>query len=236
MSGAPDLLDVRGLVVAYDKKQVLHGVDLAVPPGAIVALVGHNGAGKTTLLRAALGLVPRLAGSVAFDGAPVPAGRVAATVQRGLAFVPQGRSTFRSMSVGDNLALALATRPGREAERLALVHRLFPILRERRASPAGKLSGGQQQMLALSLALLREPRLIMLDEPSTGLAPVLVEEVFRRIVELRDELGISVVVVDQNVRQLLRFADRVSVLKAGRMIFAGRPDEVGDDEALWELF
>jgi branched-chain amino acid transport system ATP-binding protein len=224
------------VVVAYHKKNVLHGVSLAVGKREIVALIGHNGAGKTTLMRAAVGLVPWKAGSIEFDGAPVLPGRVAATVGRGLALVPQGRNTFRSLEVGENLRIAIAAAGPDAAARLDDVYAMFPILRDRARQPAGKLSGGQQQMVALALALVRGPRLVMLDEPSTGLAPVLVDEVFRRVVEMRERLGISVLVVDQNVRRLLRIVDRVIVLKAGAIVFDGAPGTIENDEQLWRLF
>lgn len=230
------MLDVRDLVVGYNQKDVLHGVSLGVGKAEIVALVGHNGAGKTTLMRAALGLTPCTSGSVVFDGQAVDAGHVAQTVARGLAFVPQGRNTFRSLKVAENLDIAVnAAGPG-AAARVDEVFAMFPILRERLAQPAGKLSGGQQQMVALALALVRGPRLMMLDEPSTGLSPVMVDEVFRRVVEMRERFGISVLIVDQNVRRLLGMVDRVAVLKAGRKVFDGSPASIMSDDQLWQLF
>ena len=230
------MLDVRDLVVGYNQKNVLHGVSLTVNKAEIVALVGHNGAGKTTLMRSALGLTPSSSGSVMFDGQAVEAGQVAQTVTRGLAFVPQGRNTFRSLKVAENLDIAVnAAGPG-AAARLDEVFAMFPILRERLAQPAGKLSGGQQQMVALALALVRGPLLIMLDEPSTGLSPVMVDEVFRRVVEMRERFGISVLIVDQNVRRLLGIVDRLAVLKAGRMVFDGSPGSITNDNQLWQFF
>lgn len=230
------ILDVRDLVVAYHQKDVLHGVSLAVEKAELVALVGHNGAGKTTLMRAALGLVPWSAGSVNFDGRRVMPGRVAETVRRGVAFVPQGRNTFRSLKVAENLDIAVKAAGSEAAARLDNVFAMFPILRERLQQPAGKLSGGQQQMVALALAMVRGPRLVMLDEPSTGLAPVLVDEVFRRVVEMRERFGISVLIVDQNVRRLLGIVDRIAVLKAGRIVFDGPPAGIASDDHLWRLF
>ena len=230
------MLDIRDLVVGYHQKDVLHGVSLGVARAELVALVGHNGAGKTTLMRAALGLAERSAGSVVFDGSAVLPGQVAQTVRRGLAFVPQGRNTFRSLTVADNLDIALKSAGPESVARLEEIFGMFPILRERLAQPAGKLSGGQQQMVALALALLRGPRLIMLDEPSTGLSPVLVDEVFKRVVEMRQRFGISVLIVDQNVRRLLAIVDRVAVFKAGRKVFDGPPSSIAGDEQLWQLF
>ncbi len=230
------ILDIRNLVVGYHKKDVLHGVSMRIERKEIVALVGHNGAGKTTLMRAAVGLVPWSRGSIEFDGAAVIPGRVAATVRRGLAFVPQGRNTFRSLKVADNLDIALKSADPRAATRVDDVFAMFPVLRERLQQPAGRLSGGQQQMVALALALVRGPRLVMLDEPSTGLAPKLVEDVFRRVSEMRERFGISVLVCDQNVRRLLGIVDRVVVLKAGSIVFDGQPAEIATDEDLWRLF
>ena len=230
------MLDIRDLVVAYHQKDVLHGVSLGVGRAEIVALVGHNGAGKTTLMRAALGLAAHSAGSVVFDGQPVLPGRVAKTVGRGLAFVPQGHNTFRSLKVAENLDIAVNAAGPAAAARLEEVFAMFPILRERLQQAAGKLSGGQQQMVALALALVRGPRLIMLDEPSTGLAPVMVDEVFRRVAEMRQRFGISVLIVDQNVRRLLAIVDRVAVLKAGRKVFEGPPASIEGDDQLWQLF
>lgn len=230
------MLEVRDLAVGYNQKNVLHGVSLDVDKAQIVALVGHNGAGKTTLMRSALGLTQCNAGSVVFDGQAVVSGRVAQTVARGLSFVPQGHNTFRSLKVAENLDIAVnAAGPG-AAARVDEVFAMFPILRERLAQPAGKLSGGQQQMVALALALVRGPRMIMLDEPSTGLSPVLVDEVFSRVVEMRERFGISVLIVDQNVRRLLGIVDRVAVLKAGHKVFDGPPASITNDEKLWQLF
>jgi len=230
------MLNVSGLVVAYGKKQVLHGVDLSAAEGEIVGLVGHNGAGKTTILRSIVGLAPRQAGTVTFGGEPVPAGGVAANVRRGIAFVPQGRNIFSTLTVAENLAIPLSLAGEEGRARLEAVESMFPLLRERRSALASTLSGGQRQMLALGIAILRGPRLILLDEPSTGLAPFLVEEVFRRIVEMRDRFGMAVIVVDQNVSRLLGLCDRMVVLKAGAVVFDGSAEGLGADRSLWSLF
>ncbi|MGF7161008.1 branched-chain amino acid transport system ATP-binding protein [Rhodoligotrophos appendicifer] len=230
------MLSLDRVTVAYGRKQILHDISLGLEEGEIAALVGHNGAGKTTVLRTAIGLVAPAAGEIIFDGVPVLADKTAAAVARGLAFVPQGRNTFRSMTVAENLDIAVSAGGEAAPGRMGLIDEMFPILRERKTSSAGKLSGGQQQMLALACALLRGPRLIMLDEPSTGLAPVLVDEVFRRVADMRDRLGVSVLVVDQNVTKLLKLVDRIFVLKAGRIVFSGRPADIDGDEQLWSLF
>jgi branched-chain amino acid transport system ATP-binding protein len=230
------MLNVRDVSVAYGKKQVLHQVSLEIDKGEILALVGHNGAGKTTLLRTIVGLTPRTSGSVVFEGADMPSKAVVQNVNRGVAFVTQGRNTFSTMTIGENLAVAISAGGREAAERLPMIEAMFPLLKERRGAIASTLSGGQRQMLALGLALLRGPKLIILDEPSTGLAPVLVSNVFKQVIEMRDKLGLSVIVVDQNVRQLLSFSDRVSILKAGRVVYAGAPAEIADDQSLWSHF
>jgi branched-chain amino acid transport system ATP-binding protein len=229
------MLEIADLRVAYDAKQVLHGVSLSARPGRIVGLVGHNGAGKTTLLRAALGLVRRSAGTIAFAGRAVRFGDTAALVRAGLCLVPEGRGIFRQLSVRDNLAIAADAAAGTPLVTRDEALRLFPVLAEKRDQRAQTLSGGQQQMLAVAAALLRGPRLVMLDEPSTGLAPVLVDEVFATIAGLRDRFGLGVLVVDQNVSRLLQLCDELHVMKAGEIIFSGPPGKLAVAD-LWKLF
>lgn len=228
------MLEVQDLRVAYGKKLAVDGVSLTVGEGELAALVGHNGAGKTTVMRAVLGLTPRSGGTVRFAGRTLGPDDAETAVGHGLAFVPQGRNTFRTMTVAENLDVARGAGSGPIG--LPEVLAMFPILAERRRQRAGSLSGGQQQMLALAMTLLRNPRLIMLDEPSTGLAPVLVEGVFRTVRDLRERYGVSVLVIDQNVRRLLDLVDRVHVMKAGRLIHAGSPATLAGDDALWQLF
>jgi branched-chain amino acid transport system ATP-binding protein len=229
------MLEVAGLEVAFGGRRVLHAIDLTVGAGEIVALIGHNGAGKTTLLRSIMGLLRPVGGRIVAAGAPVSAGRSAAVARAGLAFVPQGRNVFRDLTVAENLALSReAAGAAALPERVAF--ELFPVLAERRAQVAGSLSGGQQQMLGLGIALLRRPKLIMLDEPSTGLAPILVEEVFRAVATLQREYGTGFLIVDQNVRALLSLSQRVYVLKSGRVVHAGQAASLDDSETLWSLF
>jgi branched-chain amino acid transport system ATP-binding protein len=230
------MLEVSNLSVAYGDKRVLGDVNLRVDAREIIALVGHNGAGKTTLLRAIAALIAPLAGTIRFEASLVRPGTTPALVRAGLSFVPQGRNTFRELSVGENLRVARSSARHDGAPPDEKVFLLFPALRERLGHRAGSLSGGQQQMLALACALLRAPRLIMLDEPSTGLAPVLVESVFDTIATLRRELGTSILVVDQNVTALLEIADRVYVLKEGEVIYGGSPDALRESEGLWQYF
>jgi len=229
------MLEIADLRVAYDTKQVLHGVSIAARPGRIVGLVGHNGAGKTTILRSALGLVRRSGGTIRFFDRAVGHGDTAALVRAGLCLVPEGRGIFRPLSVGDNLAIAAGAASGKPIVTRDEVLQLFPILAERLDRPAQTLSGGQQQMLAIAAALLRAPRLVLLDEPSTGLAPVLVDEVFATIASLRDRFGLGVLVVDQNVGRLMELCDELHVLKAGEIVFAGAPQSLATAD-LWKLF
>jgi branched-chain amino acid transport system ATP-binding protein len=228
------MLDVRDLATGYRDKQVVLGGSLAVRREEIVALVGHNGAGKTTILRAIAGQLPAMRGEVRFEAKPVRQGDTARLARAGLAFVPQGRNTFPDLTIRENLDIA--SRPAAEGGITpAEIDRVFPPLAARRGALASTLSGGQRQMLALACALLRQPRLVLLDEPSTGLAPVLVESVFETIALLRSRFGLGVLVVDQNARRLATLADRVVVLKAGEVVFNGSPDALSRDEDLWRL-
>lgn len=230
------MLEVTGLAVTYAGKRVLDDIDFAVAEREIVGLVGHNGAGKTTLLRAIAGLVAPAEGTIRFAGRPVLPGTTPALVRSGLSFVPQGNNIFRDLSVGENLSIARSTCATASLEGEDDIFRLFPVLLERLRQRAGSLSGGQQQIVALAGALLRSPRLIMLDEPSTGLAPVLVEEVFRLISALRHDFGMSIVVVDQNVAALIEIVDRMYVFKTGGVVYSGLPDALRDSEVLWQFF
>ena len=212
-------LTVRGLTAGYGAIRLLHGVDLDVPAGALTAVVGPNGAGKTTLLRALSGLVPR-AGEIRFDGAALPASP-AAIVARGLGHVPEGRELFARMSVRENLELGAWRAPGGErAARIERVTALFPRLGERHRQLAGSLSGGEQQMLAIGRALMGNPRLLMLDEPSLGLAPRLIDLLLGVVHRLPAE-GITVLLVEQNVARALTLAEQAFVLERGRVTLRG---------------
>ena len=212
-------LSVRGLTAGYGAIRVLHGVDLDVPAGRLTAVVGPNGAGKTTLLRALSGLVTR-GGEVRFDGAPLPA-TAAAIVARGLGHVPEGRELFPRMTVRENLELGAWRAPGGErAARLERVIALFPPLGERHRQLAGSLSGGEQQMLAIGRALMGNPRLLMLDEPSLGLAPRLIDLLLGVVHRLAGE-GVTVLLVEQNVAKALALAEHAYVLERGRVALHG---------------
>ena len=220
------MLKVRNLEAGYGPLKVLKQVSLHVSAGEIVTLIGANGAGKSTLLRALSGLLATGGGEVLFDGKSIrglPAERV---VDLGIARVPEGRQVFAAMSVRENLILGgyVAARRGRDGQgtlrALERVHELFPVLRERTGQLAGTLSGGEQQMLAMGRALMTDPRLLMMDEPSMGLAPLIVRDIFRAIQRLRDE-GRTVLLVEQNARAALRIADRGYVIETGKLVLEG---------------
>ena len=223
MSG---LLEVQGLRAGYGRAEVLRGVDLSVGDGEIVALLGSNGAGKSTLNNTLCGVLPTWAGRVQFDGQDITGLHARDVVRAGLIQVPEGRRIFPNMSVLENLELGsyLRAKPHRVVNR-DKVFGIFPRLAERRAQLAGSLSGGEQQMLAIGRGLMAEPRLLILDEPSLGLSPLLVEELFGLIQRLHRE-GLAVLLVEQNVGQSLEIADRAYVLENGNVKFAGRPAEL----------
>lgn len=225
------LLTVEGLRVGYGKVEVLHGIDLTVRPGEIVALLGSNGAGKTTTLRALSGLEPVRGGTIALNGAGItnlPAHKIAAL---GLAHVPERRRLFAPLSVEENLKLGGYLIRGQHAElkrRIETMYALFPRLLERRLQLAGTLSGGEQQMVAIARALILQPRLLVLDEPSMGLAPLVVRAIFGIIKRLRDE-GMGILLVEQNARQTLKIADRAYVLENGAIMLEGDAATLAQD-------
>jgi branched-chain amino acid transport system ATP-binding protein len=231
------LLEARDLRVGYDGKQVLHGVSLAVGHAEIVGLIGHNGSGKSTIQKAIFGLVPVDSGEVRFDGAAITNRDAAVNAASGLALVPQARGVFGELTVSENLRLGgyLVRDPQVLAERIETMHSLFPVLRSRMGQIAGSLSGGEQQMVALGLALMRAPRALLLDEPSLGLSPAMIDRVLESVRAIVDRLGTSVLIAEQNVRQLFRIADRVYGLKVGRVVVEGSTAEL-DDTRLKELF
>ena len=210
------MLQLERVTSGYGRSPVLHEVSLEVRAGEIVALIGANGAGKSTLLNTVMGLVRRARGSIRFEGREIGAAATPAIVRAGLAQVPERRQLFGTMSVEENLRMGAYARHGRIAERLAAQYALFPILAERRRQAAETLSGGEQQMLAIARANMAEPRLLLLDEPSLGLAPLLVARSMREIAWLRAAGG-TVLVVEQNARAALGIADRAYVIENGRI-------------------
>ncbi len=218
------LLEIADLASGYGRTEVLRGVSLQVRPGEIVALLGSNGAGKTTLNHTVCGLVPATRGTVRFDGADLTKASARAVVQAGLIQVPEGRRIFPNPSVLENLELgAYARARGRRPQNLERVFATFPRLAERRAQKAGTMSGGEQQMLAIGRGLMAEPRLLILDEPSLGLSPRLVEEMFGLIRRLHADEGLAVLLVEQNVAQSLEIAQRAYVLENGALRCEGGP-------------
>jgi len=227
------VLAVRGLAVAYGPTEALRGIDLDVAAGETVCLLGGNGAGKTTTLRALSGQLRPRAGRIALDGADITALAPHRIAARGLVQVPEGRQIFATLTVGENLALgAWTTRdPAQAARRREAVLARFPRLGERLRQPAGALSGGEQQMLAIGRALMAAPRVLLLDEPSMGLAPLFVEEIFAVIAALRAE-RVTILLVEQNASAALDVADRAYVLETGRITLSGPAWKVANDPAV----
>ena len=226
------LLEVEGLRAAYGQVRVLEGIDFSIDKGRRVAMLGPNGAGKTTVLRALSGMV-RTSGRLEFDGASLAGRATAAIARQGVAHVPEGRGTFPTLTVEENLRLGAYVRRDGAAVRedIRRCYGWFPRLEERRRLHAGSLSGGEQQMLAVARALMLRPRLLMLDEPSLGLAPILTRELFRVLGEICDEQGMTVLLVEQNANLALDFADHAYVLESGRIALEGEADRIkGDDD------
>ncbi len=223
------MLKVRNLEAGYGKLRVLRRVSLHVAAGEIVTLIGANGAGKTTLLNTIAGLLPPRDGQILLDGTDITTATAQQIVRAGCSLVPEGRQVFAPLTVEENLILGAHVRRKREGKKalaeLEHVYELFPVLRERRKQLAGTLSGGEQQMLAMGRALMARPRLIMLDEPSTGLAPLIVKTIFEIISRLRDE-GNTVLLVEQNARAALHIADRGYVLETGKIILQGPAEDL----------
>ncbi|MBI4969113.1 MAG: ABC transporter ATP-binding protein [Rhodospirillales bacterium] len=214
------MLEVRKLTSHYGRIQALKGIDVIIEEGELVALVGANGAGKTTLLRTVSGVQPASAGAIWFDGRDITRMAADKRVAAGIAQVPEGRQVFGPLSVEDNLRLGAYRRKGENpAGDLERIYTLFPILKEKRNQAAGTLSGGQQQMLAIGRALMSHPRLLLLDEPSMGLAPLLVAEIFKTIQELK-KLGTTIFLIEQNATAALSVADRGYVLETGAVVLA----------------
>ncbi|CUR65418.1 ABC transporter ATP-binding protein [Achromobacter xylosoxidans] len=232
------LLEVRDLRVAYDKVEAVSGVSLSVDEGKIVTVIGPNGAGKTTLLSAIMGVLPSR-GEIAFGGKRQEHAEIEEMVAAGMNLVPEKRELFAEMSVEDNLMLGGFDRFRRglrdQDQTLAEVYDLFPRLRERRAQLSGTLSGGERQMLAVGRALMAKPRLLMLDEPSLGLAPRIVREVFRIVEQLRG-MGVSILLIEQNARAALQVADYAYVLETGAVTLEGPAAQVAEDPRVVEVY
>jgi len=238
MSGV--LLAVDGLEVAYGKIRAVRGVSFSVDAGAVVTLIGANGAGKTTTLRTLSGLLQPSAGTVAFEGRRIDGGAPHEIVELGIAHVPEGRRIFPRMSVRENLELGAFIRTGRApaqevAADLDRVFRLFPVLAERRRQAGGTLSGGEQQMLAIGRALMSRPRLLMLDEPSMGLSPIMMSLIFTTLAELKAE-GTTILLVEQNAQAALALADRAYVIETGSVVLEGSAAELAASEQVRKAY
>src|SRR3954462_1464873 len=227
------LLEVKSLHAGYGQTKVLHGMDFAIEKGSITALLGANGAGKTTTLRALCAMV-KTAGEIRFDGERIERLATEDIVRRGVAHVPDGRGTFLHLSTEENLRLGAYTRRDRKAVEADLerVFGYFPRLRERRTQQAGTLSGGEQQMLAISRALMLAPKLMLLDEPSFGLAPMLVRELFSILRDIRSREGVSMLLVEQNAAMALDLADHAYLMETGRVVLKGTSQELKTNDAV----
>ncbi|WP_158923886.1 ABC transporter ATP-binding protein [Acidisphaera sp. S103] len=227
------MLEFRNVEARYGGFTALRDITFNVRPGERVAIFGHNGAGKTTLLRCGLGDVDEVAGTITYNNEAIVPGSVYRNARRGLGFVPQGHNVFRDLSVAQNLKIAGLLH---DQAYISEVYRLFPMLLVRRTQIAGSLSGGQQQMLAVGMALMTKPTTLMLDEPTTGLAPIIVQDMFRSLMEINRTTGTAIVLVEQNVAAALRIVERAIVLKTGGIIFDGQSADLARHEDLWSWF
>jgi branched-chain amino acid transport system ATP-binding protein len=227
------LLEVEGLKAYYGQTQALYDVNFSLEAGGITTLLGANGAGKTTTLRAICGMV-RTAGTIKFEGEPIAGKATEDIVRLRVGHVPEGRGTFTNLSVEENLRVASYTRGDQAAvaRDLDMVFEYFPLLKQRLGQQAGTLSGGEQQMLAISRALMLSPRLMLLDEPSFGLAPMIVQEIFRIMRRINAEAKVSMLLVEQNAALALDLADHAYVLETGRVVMSGKSSVVKNDEAI----
>jgi len=230
------ILEIKNLSCHYDKIIALSDVSLTIKRGEIVSLIGANGAGKTTLLRTISGLNHASSGSIQFDSTSITKSPSDQRVRMGIAQVPEGRGLFSVLSVEDNILLGAYTRKDTEVQQdLEGIYQKFPVLREKKTHYAGTLSGGQQQMVAVGRALMSRPKLLLLDEPSMGLAPVIVEDIFSAILELRDQ-GVTVFLVEQNAFLALEHSDRTYVLENGSVVSEGKSKEMLHDERIIEAY
>ncbi len=230
------LLEVTGVTAGYGAKTVIEEVSFGLDAGSILAFLGHNGAGKTTTLKTLMGLLPARGGRIGFDGRAIDRLTTAERVGAGLRLLPEGRGIFPDLTVAENIDVVAARNVAANAMFVPdSVYRLFPVLDERRATRAGSMSGGQQQMLAFGLSILGTPRCLLLDEPSIGLAPNLVERLFDQVREVCRAHGVTAILVEQNVAAAMRIADRVIIMNNGRLVFDGTPEEARASN-VWHYF
>ena len=230
------LLDVSGLVAGYGAVQVLQGLDLHVNDGEIAVILGANGAGKTTTMRAISGMIQRK-GTITFDGHDITRTSPNEIVKMGIAQVPQGRGTFTDLTVAENLRAGAYSRKATSLDAdLGEWYEIFPRLHERRDQKAGSLSGGEQQMLAIARAMMSKPRLLLCDEPSLGLAPIITQELFAILARLNADRGLSILVVEQNANLAIKIAHNVFVLETGTIVAAGTAAEIADDDSVRKAY
>jgi branched-chain amino acid transport system ATP-binding protein len=232
------MLEVGHLKVAYGQIEALHDVSISVPEGKIVTLIGGNGAGKTTMLRALSGIIPLKAGSVNLEGQDITREKAHKRVARGLAHVPEGRMVFANLTIAENLDMGAYLRRDKPGIRrdLEYVYDLFPRLKERRGQLAGTLSGGEQQMLAIGRALMSDPRCLMLDEPSLGIAPILTQSIFEKIVEINRERQLTILLVEQNVNLALEISSYGYVIETGNILFEGPAQDLRRDPRVQQAY
>lgn len=231
------LLQLQGVTGGYGQVTVLRGIDLVVPEGEVAVILGANGAGKTTTLRAIMGILGKIEGDISFDGSSIVRSSTQAIARSGIALVPQGRGTFGDLSVDDNLRLGAISRKGAGiAADLDRWYEAFPRLSERRSQAAGSMSGGEQQMLAIARALMSRPRLLLLDEPSLGLAPLITKDLFERLGEINKTEGLTMLVVEQNATLALGIANHGYVLEAGTIVVEGPADSLAADEGVRKAY
>ncbi|MYN13124.1 ATP-binding cassette domain-containing protein [Pusillimonas sp. TS35] len=233
------VLQTRGLVVGYGGRPVLDGFDVELRAGEVLCLIGHNGAGKSTLLKALFGLVPRQGGDILLDGTPLGNIQPRQLTAAGLSLVPEGRGVFPGLTVAETMSMAMwaaGIPKDQRAERLDWVMSVLPAMGQFYRQRAGTLSGGQQQIVSLGRSLLSRPRCLLMDEPSIGLAPKLFQDLLQPIRELQQQTGMSILLVEQNVKEALKISDRVIVMKSGRIITEALPQDLSDNAKLMELY
>ena len=232
------VLSIENLNGGYGRKQVVFDCSMHVGRGEIVGVLGHNGSGKSTTIKTVHGVIPALGGKITYQGHDTTRNGTRVNVRNGMALIPSERFVFQDLSVLDNLLLGGANEPdtGKRVKRLELVYDLFPILRERAGQPAGTMSGGQQRMVSLGLALMSSPKLLMLDEPSLGLAPSVVQQIFSTVRHLADTEGLAVLLLEQNVGQALKIVDRVYVMRSGRVLLEETVEQMRSRDSYWDLF
>ena len=233
-----NILEIRNLSVTYGKAVAIQDINIIVPDGKIVPLIGANGAGKSTTLNALLGIIPIAAGSLIYKDEDIAGATTAERVRKGLVLIPEGRLLFPHLSVYKNLMLGATLRTDKQgiADDLEFVYDLFPKLLDRNKQKAGTLSGGEQQMLAIARGIMANPRLLCLDEPSLGLAPIIIEDVGERIREINEKRGIGILIVEQNVRLAFEMADYCYTLKVGRVVAEGSVAEIKENDAVKQAY